>query len=75
MAKERTSPISLPDLVQTKSSEDIVKIISTELPDIDDDPEIFETIKTEMTYIELLIQIHPVCINTDSPCIQFTCMH
>ena len=44
------------------------KIISTELPDKDDDPELFETIKTQL--------IHGLCrvINPDSPCMQEKCI-
>ena len=41
-----------------------IKIISAALPDKDDDPELFETIKTQL--------IHGLCgvINPDLPCMQ-----
>lgn len=58
-----------PDLVQTKRCEDIDKIISAELSDINDDPWNFETVKTDL--------IHDPCIvmNTDSPCMQDKKIH
>ena len=44
--------------------ENVDKIISAELPDIDGDPKVFETIKTQM--------IHDLCgvINSNSPSMQ-----
>lgn len=51
MSKERSSTLSHPDLVQTKIKAEVVdKIISTELPDKYDNPELFEIIKTQLIH-------------------------